>query len=81
MSWVHQETHPPQIENYPEPNEKENTVIPDPWHTVNAALRRKFTAGNSTEAYLKKQDISQINGLISHLRDLEKGTRNEAHSE
>lgn len=56
-------------------------MIPDPWHTVNAALRRKFTAGNSTEAYLKKQDISQINGLISHLRDLEKGTRNEAHSE
>ena len=49
-------------------NENENTTIQNLWHTVKAVLRGKFIA---IQAYLKKQEKSQINNLILHLKQLE----------
>jgi len=52
-----------------ETNENENTTTPNLWDTVKAVLRGKFIA---IEAYLKKQEKSQINNLTLHLKRLEK---------
>ena len=49
-------------------NENENTTTQNLWGTVKAVLRGKFIA---IQAYLKKQEKSQINNLI-HLKQLEK---------
>ena len=43
------------------------------WDAVKAVLRGKFTA---IQAYLKKQETSQINNLTLHLKQLEKEEQN-----
>ena len=50
-------------------NENENTTTQNLWGTVKAVLRGRFVA---LQAYLKKQEKSQINNLTLHLRQLEK---------
>ena len=50
-------------------NENENTTIQNLWDTVKAVLKGKFIA---LQAYLKKQEKSQINNLTLHLKQLEK---------
>ena len=50
-------------------NENENTTTQNLWDTVKAVLRGRFIA---IEAYLKKQEKSQINNLTLHLKQLEK---------
>ena len=50
-------------------NENENTTTQNLWGTVKAVLRGKFIA---IQAYLKKQEKSQINNLTQHLKQLEK---------
>ena len=50
-------------------NENENTTTQNLWDTLKAALRGKFIA---IQAYLKKQEKSQINNLTLHLKQLEK---------
>ena len=52
-----------------ETNENENTTTQNLWDTVKAVLRGKFIA---IQAYLKKQEKSQINNLTLHLKHLEK---------
>jgi len=52
-----------------EMNENENTTTPNLWDTVKAVLRGRFIA---IQAYLKKQEKSQINNLNLHLKQLEK---------
>ena len=52
-----------------ETNENENTTTQNPWDTIKAVLRGKFIA---IEAYLKKQEKSQINNLTLHLKQLGK---------
>ena len=52
-----------------EKNENENTTIPNLWDTVKEVLMGKFIA---IQAYLKKQEKSQINNLTLHLKQLEK---------
>ena len=52
-----------------ETNENENTTTQNLWDTVKAVLRGKFIA---IQAYLKKQEKSQINNLTPHLKQLEK---------
>ena len=42
--------------------ENENTTTPNLWNTVKAVLREKFIA---IQAYLKKQEKSQINNLTT----------------
>ena len=58
-----------EIKIYIEMNENENTTTQNLWDTVKAVLRGKFIA---IQAYLKKQEKSQINNLILHLKQLEK---------
>ena len=50
-------------------NENENTTTQNLWDMVKAVLRGKFIA---IQAYLKKQEKSQINNLTLHLKQLEK---------
>ena len=52
-----------------ETNENENTTTQNLWDTMKAVLRGKFIA---IQAYLKKQEKSQINNLTLHLKQLEK---------
>ena len=55
-------------------NENENTTTQNLWDTVKAVLRGKFIA---IQAYLKKQEKSQINNLTLHLTQLEKEEMNQ----
>ena len=50
-------------------NENENTITQNLWDTVKALLRGRIIA---IQAYLKKQEKSQINNLTLYLRQLEK---------
>ena len=52
-----------------ETKENENTTTQNLWDTVKTVLREKFIA---IQAYLKKQEKSQINNLTLHLKQLEK---------
>ena len=52
-----------------EMNENENTTTQNLWDTVKAVLRGKLIA---IQAYLKKQEKSQINNRTLHLKQLEK---------
>ena len=56
-----------------EMNENENTITQNLRDTVKAVLRGKFIA---IQAYLKKQEKSQINNLTLHLKQLEKEEMN-----
>ena len=47
-------------------NENENATTPNLWDTIKAVLRGKFIA---IQAYLKKQEKSQINNLTLHLNN------------
>ena len=49
-------------------NENENTTTQNLWDTVKAVLRGGFIF----QAYLKKQEKSQLNNLTLHLKQLEK---------
>ena len=50
-------------------HENENKTTQNLWDIVKAVLRGKFIA---IQAYLKKQEKSQINNLTLHLKQLEK---------
>ena len=52
-----------------ETNENENTTTQNLWDTAKGALGGRFIA---IQAYLKKQEKSQINNLTLHLKQLEK---------
>ena len=53
-------------------NENENTTSQNLWDTVKAVLRGRFIG---IQAYLKKQEKSQINNFTLHLKQLKE--RNE----
>ena len=52
-----------------EMNENENTTTQNLWETIKAVLRGEFIA---IQAYLKKQEKSQINNLTLYLKQLER---------
>ena len=58
-----------EIKKYPETNDNKNTMIQNLWDAAKVILRGKFIA---IQAYLKKQEKSQINNLTLHLKELEK---------
>ena len=58
-----------EIKKYLETNDNENTMIQNLWDVAKAVQRGKFIA---IQAYLKKQEKSQINNLTLHLKELEK---------
>ena len=50
-------------------SENENTTTQNLWDTIKAVLKGGFIA---LQAYLKKQEKSQINNLTLHLKQIEK---------
>ena len=54
---------------YLETNENENTTIQNLWDVAKAVLRGEFL---EIQAYLSKQEKSQINNLTLHLKQLGK---------
>ena len=62
-----------EIKKYLETNDNENTTIKNLWDAAKAVLRGKVRA---IQAYLKKQEKSQINNLTLHLKQLEKEQKN-----
>ena len=50
-------------------NENENTATQNLWDTIKVMLRKRFIA---IQAYLQKQEKSQINNQTLHLKQLEK---------
>ena len=58
-----------EIKKYLETNDNEYMMIQNLWDVAKAVLREKFIP---TQAYLKKQEKSQINNLTLHLKELEK---------
>ena len=62
-----------EIKKYLETNDNENMMIQNLWDAAKAVLRGKFIA---IQAYLKKQEKSQINKQTLHLKELEKEKQN-----
>ena len=61
-----------EIKKYLETNDNDNSTIQNLWDAAKAVLRGKFI---TIQAYLKKQEKSQINNLTLHLKEpLGKGT-------
>ena len=58
-----------EIRKYLETNDNENMMIQNLCNAAKAVLTGKFIA---IEAYLKKQEKSQINNLTLHQKELEK---------
>ena len=58
-----------EIKKYLETNDNENTMIQNLWDAAKAVLRGKLIA---IQAYLKKQEKSQVNNLTLHLKELKK---------
>ena len=58
-----------EIKKYLEINDSETTTTQNLWDVAKAVLRGKLIA---IQSYLKKQEKSQINKLILHLKQLEK---------
>ena len=54
-----------EIKKYLQTNDNENMTIQNLWVAAKPVLRGKFRA---IQSYLKKQEKSQINNLILHLR-------------
>ena len=66
--WVNQEIKE-QIKKYREANENENMTAQTLWDAAKAVLRGKYIA---IQAYLKKQEWSQIQNLTLYLKEREK---------
>ena len=66
--WVNEEIKK-EIKNYLETNDNEDTTSQNLWDAVKAVLREKFIA---IQAFLKKEEKSQIDNLTHHLDELEK---------
>ena len=62
------------MKKYLETKDNENMMIQNLWDAARAVLRGKFIA---IEAYLKKQEKSQVNNLTLHLKELEKEEQTE----
>ena len=57
------------IKKYLETNDNENTTIQNLWDVAKAVLRGRFIA---IQAFLKKEEKSQIDNLTQYLNELEK---------
>ena len=58
-----------EVTKYLETIDNENTMAQNLWDEAKAVLRGKFIA---IQSYLKKQETSQVNNLILHLKQLRK---------
>ena len=58
-----------EIKKYVETNDNENTTTQNLWDAAKTVRRGKFI---TIQSYLKKQEVSQVNNLTLHLKQLEK---------
>ena len=65
--WVNEEIKK-EIKNYLETNDNEDTTSQNQWDAVKALRKGKFIA---IQAFLKKEERSQINNSTLHLNKLE----------
>ena len=65
--WVNEEIKK-EIKKYLKTNDNEDTTIQNLWDATKAVLRGKFIA---IQAFLKKEEKSQIDNLTHHLNELE----------
>ena len=66
-----------EIKKYLETNDNGDMTTQNLWDTAKAVLRGKFIA---IQAYIKKQETSQINNLTLHLKQLEKEEQKKPQS-
>ena len=66
--WVSEEIKK-EIKKYLETNDNEDTTSQNLWDAAKVVLRGKFIV---IQAFLKKEERSQIDSLILHLNELEK---------
>ena len=66
-----------EIKKYLETKDNENPTTENLWDAAKAVLRGKVIA---IQAYLKKQEKSQINNLTLHLKQLEKEEQKKPQS-
>ena len=74
--WVNEEIKK-EIKNYLETNDNEDTTSQNLWDAAKAVLRGKFIA---IQAFLKKEERSQIDKLTLHLNELEKEQKKDLKS-
>ena len=58
-----------ELQKFMETNENENTTVQNLWDAAKVVLRGKYIA---IQAFLKKQETSQIHNLMLHPKELEK---------
>ena len=69
--WVNEEIKK-EIKKYLKTNDNEDTSTQNLWDAAKAVLRGKFIA---IQAFLKKEEKSQIENLTHHLNELENSCR------
>ena len=67
-----------ELKKYLETNDNENTTTQNLWDAAEAVLRGRYIA---IQAYLKKQEKSQIKNLTLHLEQLEKEEQKKPQSQ
>uniref|UniRef100_A0A8W4FN46 Uncharacterized protein n=1 Tax=Sus scrofa TaxID=9823 RepID=A0A8W4FN46_PIG len=75
--WVNEEIKK-EIKNYLETNDNEDTTSPNLWDAAKAVLRGKFIA---IQAFLKKEERSQMDNLTLHLNELIRKRRTKKRKE
>ena len=65
--WANQEVKE-EIKKYTEANENDNTTAQKHWNASKAVIKGKYIA---IQAFLKKEEKSQIHNLTLHLKELE----------
>ena len=63
---------------YMEVNENDNTTTPNLWDAAKAVIRGKYIA---IQAFLKKEERSQIHNLTLCFKELKKRTANETQNQ
>ena len=69
--WANQEVKE-EIKKYMEANENDNTTTQNLWEAAKLVLKGKYIA---LQAFLNKEERSQIHNLTLHLKELEKEQR------
>ena len=77
--WIHEEIKK-EIKKYFETNDNEDIIIQNLWDVAKAVLTGKFKA---IQAFLKKEEKSQIDNSIHHLNELgkEEGRKSKTREE
>ena len=75
--WANQEVKE-EIKKYMEANENYNSTVKNLWDTAEVVIRGMYIA---IQAFLKKEERSQIHKLTLYLQELEKITANKTQNQ